>query len=324
MNRPGRRSVLALPLLALAAPARAQQMSWDSFLDGLRADARRAGISSGTVQRALGNIQPLDRVIELDRRQPEGTMTWDRYRELIVSQTRIDNGRRAFAENRALLQSLEDRFRVPARVMVAIWGMETSYGTNMGSFNVVNALATLVWEGRRERTMRPQLMAALRIIDAGNIAAEGMRGSWSGAMGHPQFMPQSYEQYAVDADGDGRKDIWNSKADALGSIGNYLSRFGWRMEERWGREVTLPAGFDPYGASPDRSQPLRDWARQGLTYADGSAIPPSDMTAAVVVPGANNGSQQAFLVYRNWSVIRRYNNSVYYATAVGMLSDRVA
>ncbi|MFH5926282.1 lytic murein transglycosylase [Roseomonas xinghualingensis] len=324
MIRLGRRSALSIPALLLAPPALAQQGSFEAFLDGIRADARRAGVSSATLQRALTGIRPVDRVIELDRRQAESSLTWDQYRDRIVSQARIDNGRRAYADNRALLQSLEDRFRIPGRYMVAIWGMETNYGSNTGGFGVIEALATLAWEGRRASFFRNELMAALRILDAGHVTPERMRGSWAGAMGHPQFMPSSFERLAVDADGDGRKDIWDNRADALGSIGNYLSRSGWRDDERWGREVLLPAGFDPGQATRDNVRPLREWARMGVAFIDGTPVPALEMTGAVLVPGASSGNMQAFLVYQNFNVIRRYNPSNFYALAVGLLSDRVA
>jgi membrane-bound lytic murein transglycosylase B len=324
MIRLGRRSALSIPALLLARPSLAQQGSFDAFIDSVRADARRAGVSNATLQRAFAGVRPVDRVIELDRRQAETTLTWDQYRDRIVSQARIDNGRRAYADNRALLQSLEGRFRVPGRFMVAIWGMETNYGTNTGGFGVIEALATLAWEGRRASFFRNELMAALRILDAGHVTPERMRGSWAGAMGHPQFMPSSFERLAVDADGDGRKDIWDGKADALGSIANYLARSGWREDERWGREVYLPSGFDPSQATRDNVRPLREWARLGITFADGTAVPSLDMTGAVLVPGASSGSTQAFLVYSNFNVIRRYNPSNFYALAVGLLSDRVA
>lgn len=324
MNRPGRRSVLTFPLLALAGPVHAQTEGFDSFLDGVRAEARRAGISAATLQRALGGIRPVDRVIELDRRQPESSLTWEAYRDRIVNQARIDNGRRAYADNRALLDSLQGRFRVPGRIIVAIWGMETNYGTNTGGFGVVEALATLAWEGRRAAYFRGELISALRIIEAGHVAPERMRGSWAGAMGQPQFMPSSFERLAVDADGDGRKDIWDSRADALGSIANYLARSGWQEEERWGREVRLPEGFDTATATRENVRPLREWSRQGLAFTDGTALPASDTGAAVLIPGLPNGGTQAFLVLANFNAIRRYNPSNFYALAVGLLSDRLA
>ncbi|WP_376091316.1 lytic transglycosylase domain-containing protein [Roseomonas sp. CCTCC AB2023176] len=323
MSRLARRSLLALPLLA-ALPARAQDAGFASFLEGVRGEARRAGVSNATLQRALTNIRHNDRIIELDRRQPEGTMAWETYRDRIVSQTRIDNGRRMAMENRPLLQSLEARFRVPGRVMLAIWGMESNYGQNTGGFGVVEALATLAYDGRRSSYFRGELISALRILEAGHIAPERMRGSWAGAMGQPQFMPTSFERLAVDADGDGRKDIWDSRADALGSIGNYLARNGWREEERWGREVLIPAGFDTRSANRDNIRPLREWARMGVVQMDGSPLPASDVPGAVLVPGSETGSLQAFVVYHNFNVIRRYNSPNFYALAVGMLSDRVA
>ena len=324
MKRPGRRSVLHLLPALLSGPALAQREGFDTFIEGLRDEAQRAGISAATLQRSLAGLRPLDRVIELDRRQPETTLTWEGYRDRIVSQPRIDAGRRAYAENRALLDSLQGRFQVPGRVLVAIWGMETNYGANTGGFGVVEALATLAWEGRRAAYFRGELMAALRILDAGHVAPERMRGSWAGAMGHPQFMPSSFERLAVDADEDGRKDIWESRADALGSIANYLLRSGWQEDRRWGREVRLPDGFDTAGAGRDNVRPLRDWARAGVVHADGTAIPEEEAGAAGVIPGLATGSRQAFLVGGNFNAIRRYNPSDFYALAVGLLSDRVA
>ena len=323
MERLLRRPFLALPLLA-AAPALAQQGGFDTFLEGVKTEARRAGVSNGILQRAFAGVRHNDRVIELDRRQPEGgAMAWETYRDRIVSQSRVDNGRRMAADNRTLLQSLEGRFRVPGRVLLAIWGMETGYGANTGGFGVIEALATLAYDGRRSAYFRGELLSALRILEGGHIAPERMRGSWAGAMGQPQFMPSSFERLAVDADGDGRKDIWDNRADALGSIGNYLARNGWREDERWGREVLIPGGFDTRAATRDNVRPLRDWARQGVTQADGTPLPASDVPAAVLVPGSETGSLQAFVVYHNFNVIRRYNSPNFYALAVGMLSDRV-
>ena len=329
MNRPGRRSVLALSAMSaggtvLPGAVRAQEGTFEAFLDGLRAEARGAGISPATLTRALSGVRPNDRVVELDRRQPESTLTWETYRDRIVSQARIDNGRRAHADNRPLLDTLQERYRVPGRVVVAIWGMETNYGTNTGGFGVMEALATLAWEGRRAAYFRGELLSALRILEAGHVTPARMRGSWAGAMGQPQFMPSSFERLAVDADGDGRKDIWDNRADALGSIANYLARSGWREEERWGREVRLPDGFDTAVATRENVRPLREWAAQGLAFPDGTSVPDSDMGAAVVIPGVATGSRQAFLVYGNFNAIRRYNPSNFYALAVGLLSDRVA
>lgn len=304
----------SLPVPALAAG------SFDSFLDGVRADARRAGISAATLQRAFAGVRPNDRVLELDRRQPESAMSWEQYRDRIVSQTRIENGRRNFAESRRLLDAIATRYRVSPRVVVAIWGMETNYGTNTGGFGVIEALATLAWEGRRASYFRSELLAALRILQGGHVSPERMRGSWAGAMGQPQFMPSNFERLAVDFDGDGRRDIWDSRADALASIAHYLSRSGWREGEPWGFEVVPPPGFSLDNADTETRRPAWEWARYGFRRLDGQPMPELEMT--VVVPNRSTG--QVFLGAQNLRVIRRYNSPVNYGLAVGLLSDQVA
>lgn len=317
-----RRLALAASCALAAAGAQAATESFEAFLDGIRGEARRQGVSAGTLDRALRGIGPNQRVLELDRRQPEFTLTWEQYRDGRLSQQRIENGRRAHADNRATLASVQDRFKVTPRVVVAIWGLETNYGGFTGNFNVIESLATLAWDGRRSTYFRNELLAALKILDGGHVSPERMRGSWAGAMGHPQFMPSNFDRLAVDMDGDGRRDIWGSRPDALGSIANYLARSGWREQELWGREVTLPPGFDPATAGRQNTRPLREWVRAGLRRADGGALPPLDLAAAILLPGGAGG--QAFAVYPNFNVIRRYNPSDFYALVVGMLSDLVA
>lgn len=298
--------------------------SFSRFLDGVRADARRAGISQATVTRAFANIRPNSRVIELDRRQAEGGLPWEDYRDrIMVSPTRIQNGRRNYAENVALLRRIEERYRVNPRVVVAIWGVETNFGGNTGGFGVIEALATLAWEGRRASFFRQELLAALRILEGGHIAPERMRGSWAGAMGQPQFMPTNFERLAVDFDGDGRRDIWDNKADALGSIAHYFQRSGWREGEPWGREARPPAGFSVERADTESRRPLRDFARMGWRNADGSALPDAAIETSVVLPSRGT-TGQVFLGHHNLRVIRRYNSPVNYGLAVGLLSDRVA
>ena len=308
---------------AFARTARGQG-GFDAFLEGVRTEARRGGISAGTLTRAFANIRANERVLELDRRQAEFTQTWPQYRDARLSPARVDAGRRAFADNRALLDSIQSRLRVSARIVVAIWGLETNYGGFTGNFNVVEALATLAWEGRRAAFFRAELLASLRILEAGHVSVERMRGSHAGAMGQPQFMPTSFERLAIDFDGDGRRDIWDNRADALGSIANYLARNGWREGETWGFEVLVPAGFDTSLADHRQLRAMRDWARLGLARASGGALPGQDGEWAVVMPGLSRGDGQAFMVGQNFMAIRRYNPSNFYATAVGLLSDRVA
>ncbi|MES2713165.1 MAG: lytic murein transglycosylase [Pseudomonadota bacterium] len=298
-------------------------VAFERFLEGLRADARRAGVREATLTRALGQIRPLQRVIELDRRQAETVLSWEEYRDRIVSPTRVQAGQRHYAENRDLLQRIGARYRVSPRVVVAIWGMETNYGGNTGGFGVVESLATLAWEGRRASYFRGELISALRILDAGHVTPERMRGSWAGAMGQPQFMPSNFERLAVDFDGDGRRDIWDSRADALGSIANYFAHFGWREGEDWAIAARPPGGFDPGSADPAARRSLRDWSRAGWRRADGGALPQTDAEAGIVVPNRSS-SGEVYLGLNNFRVIRRYNPPVNYALAVGLLSERVA
>lgn len=312
----------SLPALALPVRrAMASTQSYEDFLNGVREEARRAGISRLTISRALTGLKPLDRVLELDRKQPEFTLTWEQYRDRQLTATRIDRGRQIAADSRQLLEQIGIRYRVQPRAVMAIWGMETNYGSFTGNFFVVEALATLAWDGRRSAYFRKELMAALKILDEGHVTPERMKGSWAGAMGQPQFMPTNFDRLAVDFDGDGKRDIWDNRADALGSIAHYLARSGWREDERWGREVLLPAGFDTGLLGLGTKRALREWARLGVQGSDGSALPALEMEASVLQPSPGG---QAFVVYANFGVIRRYNPSTYYALAVGMLSDRFA
>ena len=294
---------------------------FDRFVDGVKAEARRRGISQATVNAAFAGVQANRRVIELDRRQAEGGLPWEEYRDrIMVTPTRIQNGQRLYRENADLLRRIEARYRVSPRVIVAIWGVETNYGTNTGGFGVIEALTTLAWEGRRAAYFRNELFAALKIIDQGHIRAERMRGSWAGAMGQPQFMPSNFDRLAVDFDGDGRRDIWDSRADALASIAHYFQRSGWREGESWGLEVRPPPGFTLAGADTETRRPLREFNRLGFRTAGGAPLPDGP-EAHVVLP--SRGSGQVFLGHHNLRVIRRYNSPVNYGLAVGLLSDRV-
>ncbi len=308
-------------LATLAATRAEASLPFDRWLAELRSEALRSGISQGTVRTALTGLGPIPRVIELDRRQPERRLTWAEYRDRVVAEPRISNGRRAFADNRLLLDAVEERFGVAGRTVTAIWGIESNYGTATGGFPVIQALATLAHDGRRSAFFRGELISALRILDQGHIALERMTGSWAGAMGQPQFMPGSFLAYAVDFNGDGRRDIWDSREDALGSIGNYLARANWRAGEPWGFEVRLPAGFDIGLADGRAMRPLSAWGPLGVRRADGGPLGQSEIPTAIAAPDGAGG--QAFAIHRNAQAIRRYNNSIYYVLAVGLLSDLV-
>src|SRR3954447_15077880 len=269
---------------ATACAQAADAGGFRQFLIGLRTEAQRAGISPATLDRAFSGVAPNQKVLERDRHQPEFTMTWARYRALLVTDKRINEGRAAVTANRTLFSRVQQRYGVSTGVIAGIWGLESSFGTTMGDFRVVEALATLAWEGRRTAFFRGELMAALKILDHGDVAPAAMMGSYAGAMGQPQFMPSSYLRYAVDFEGHGRRDIWTSKPDVLGSIANYLARSGWRTGESWGQPVILPAGFDGTSTGRDNRRPVGEWARQGVRSADGRALARADMPAAVVLP----------------------------------------
>lgn len=311
----------ALAGLPLAVPARAQdEASFAGFLAGVRAEARRAGIRDATLAQALGPIHPNQRVIELDRRQPEFTMTWAQYKARVLTDAKLAGGRAAFAQNRPLLLAVDERFRVTPGVVVGIWGMETNYGAITGGYNVVEALATLAWEGRRASFFRQHLITALKILDSGDVAPSRMLGSYAGAMGQPQFMPDSYMRFAVDFDGDGRRDIWSSRPDVLASIANYLARSGWRYGEPWGQAVLVPPDFNPAYAGREGRRTLGEWTRMGVRRADGSPFTRDDVAGAVVMPDGAGG--EAYMTYANFNVIRRYNPSDYYALGVGLLGEQ--
>lgn len=295
--------------------------SFAGFIAGLRAEARRFGISDAILERAFAGVRPNDKVLELDRHQPEFTMTWAEYRASRVSEQRIATGRGAWRQNRSILNAIYGRFGVDPSVIVGIWGLESNFGANTGSFGVVEALATLAWDGRRARFFRPELLAALLVLQHGDVTAPRMSGSYAGAMGQPQFMPSAYLRYAVDFDGDGRRDIWVSTADVLASIGNYLARSGWHAGGAWGQQVLLPPGFDTGLAGWEGQRSLGEWMRIGVRRVDGSFFPSPDALGALLIPDGDG--REAFMTYANFAVIRRYNPSDYYALSVGLLGDVV-
>ena len=247
-------------------------------------------------------------------------MTWTRYRSLVITDKRIADGRAAVAANQMLLRRVEERYRVALGVTAAIWGVESGFGAMTGDYRVIEALTTLAWDGRRASFFHEELMAALQILDHRDIAASSMTGSYAGAMGQPQFMPSSYLRYAVDFEGNGRRDIWTSKPDVLASIANYLASSGWRGGQSWGQAVTVPTGQEVAGR--DVKRPLADWARGGVRPLEGRWMAPMDTPAGLVAPDGAAGD--VFAVFNNFSAIRRYNASDYYALAVGMIGDQVA
>jgi membrane-bound lytic murein transglycosylase B len=319
---PTRRFLLAsvVPAVVSAKAFASPTDGFPGFVTELKAEARRAGIRPATLENAFAGVSPNQKVLDRDHHQPEFTMTWARYRGLVLTDKRITDGRQAFAANRALFQQVNQRYGVGAGVIAGIWGLESSFGTGTGDFRVVEALATLAWEGRRSSFFRGELMAALKILDHGDVAPRAMTGSYAGAMGQPQFMPSSYLRYAVDFEGHGRRDIWTSKPDVLGSIANYLAQSGWRGSETWGQAVTVPAGMNAAGR--DSKRPLSEWMREGVRPANGRWAAADETPAGLLAP--DGAGTECFVVFGNFTAIRRYNPSDFYAIAVGLIGDQVA
>jgi membrane-bound lytic murein transglycosylase B len=324
--RVSRRLIFALPLLVASGVAlrgtRAAEGDFYAFLSGVRRDAGAQGIRTSTIEMALRNAQFLPHVIELDRKQPERVMTFGEYLDKVVSPQRTESARRELADNRVLLDGIWRRFNVEPRFIVALWGIESDFGKVMGNYSVVAALATLAYDGRRSTYFRGELISALRILDQGHIRLENMTGSWAGAMGQCQFMPSTFLGYAIDYDGDGRRDIWNDRADVLASIANYIARLGWRGGEGWGREVTLPRGFDTRFTGIEMKRPTGEWSRLGVRSIDAGPLSGRESEASLVMPDGENGP--AFLVYDNFRTIMKWNKSTYFAAAVGYLADSMA
>lgn len=283
--------------------------------------AQAAGISEATLHIAFDNVRLIPRVIELDRAQPEFTRTVWEYLDSAVSKQRVSLGKERLLQLQPEADALVARYGVPVEVLVAIWGMESNYGSNVGDIPTIDALATLGFEGRREQWARGQLLAALKILQNNDIARTQMIGSWAGAMGQTQFLPTAFIAYAVDADGDGRRDIWGSVPDVMASTANFLARSGWKSGQPWGLEVRLPAGFDYARADTDVRQPASQWADEGVQSMDGAPLPALTDTSILLPAGARG---PAFLVGPNFRTILRYNNATSYALAVHLLAQRLA
>jgi len=307
--------------LPVASPSAAEQ-EFSVWLEGVRAEARQRGIKEETISSSLSDVKLIPRVVELDRRQPEFTMTLDRYLSGVVSERRVRKGRARLAEHRELLRKISAKFRVQPRFILALWGIETDFGRVKGGFQVIPALATMAYDGRRSAYFRKELFNALTIIDQGHITAKNMIGSWAGAMGQNQFMPSSFLHYAVDHDGDGRRNIWTSTEDVFASTANYLSKVGWRDDQTWGRQVRLPDGFDSSLLGLKVKKGLSDWQALGVRRLDGGDLPRRNLTASIVRPAKNKGP--AFAVYGNYRAILKWNRAHFFATAVGRLADRIA
>lgn len=288
----------------------------------LQQSAIDAGISSATANQVFANINYQPRVIELDRSQPEFVQTFPGYFSKRVNDWRINKGRQIKGEHKTLLKNLVKQYGIPAQYLLAFWGLETNFGGYKGNMPVLDSLATLACDPRRSSFFTRELITAVKLLEEQSLEQEKMVGSWAGAMGHTQFMPSAYANYAVDGDDDGQINLWESEADALTSAANFLSQLGWQPGFRWGREVKLPAGFDYSLLGYSKRRSVSDWNALGVSRANDEALGNSDMNAYLVMPAGYEGP--TFLAYPNFRVIMRWNNSEFYAIAVGRLADRIA
>lgn len=301
---------------AQAAPATPRPSDFQTYLRSLRPEARARGVSEATIDAAFAGLSPDQEVVRLTTRQSEFVRPiWD-YLDGAVSEQRLRLGRQAAQRHAATLDSVERAHGVPKAIVLGIWGMETNFGSYTGTKDVFRSLATLAHAAYRGDFFQTELLAALEILQQGKIARAAMKGSWAGAMGHTQFMPTSYLRWAVDGDGDGRRDIWGSIPDALASAANYLRGHGWVQGLPWGMEVALPAGFDYAMTEASFSR----WGSMGVRRAGGGALPSSGDGRLFLPAGANG---PAFLVTANFDVIKRYNSSDAYALGVALLGDRL-
>ncbi len=313
---------MALVLLTFSASlAYGNEKPYGLWVEELRSEALARGIPETTFDAAMFRITPNERIIELDRQQPEGRLSWTEYAEKIVSADRVEKGQAKLLEHRAILEEVSARYRVPKEIIVALWGVETIYGGYTGNFSIIEALTTLAYDGRRAELFREELLKAMEIIARHDATAEQMTGSWAGAMGQTQFMPSSYLKYAVAWDGSGHPDIWKNLPDVFASIANYLHSSGWNGDEIWGVAVNLPPGFNPEDADLYKPRPVEAWRAMGITAKQGRALPERGMVY-VMYPGGNN--EGAYMVTENFHVLLKWNRSRYFATSVGLLSDRIA
>jgi membrane-bound lytic murein transglycosylase B len=324
---------IALLMLGAVGPARAVSAvpGFDTWLDEVRTEARKKGISEDVIKSALSDVTPVQRILKRDRNQAEFKLTLDTYMKRVITTNNVTRGRNMAQKHHELLKKISARYGVQPRFVLAIWGIETRFGLVKASMPVIPAVATLAFDRRRSKYFRQQLCSVLWMLHHGHIDLPNLKGSWAGAMGQPQFMPSSYLAYAQDFDGDGRRDIWNNTGDVLASIANYLAKHRWSADQTWGREVRLPDNFASVigpgerraargcRAKTSKLRALKDWQGLGVRRVDGSNLPTRKIEASLV-----RQDGRAFLVYRNYASVMAYNCAHLYALTVGILSDRIA
>jgi len=311
--------VMGLFLFFSPVVSRAGHQSWNSFLKQLRIEALSQGIRPDVFDQAFqGMKEPSHKVIHYDRTQPEKRLTFLKYRNTRADAFRIKMGRIELKKNHSLLTKIGREYGVNECFIVSLWGLETSYGRFMGTFPVVHSLATLAYDNRRANFFRKQLFLALKILNEGHVNLEKFKGEWAGASGHPQFLPSSFHHYAVDYDGDGKKDIWTSLPDVFASIANYLHRNGWKPGEAWALPVVLPSHFNKDLINLKITKSVNEWKRLGV-YGEGEALPSHDYQASIIAPYGG----PAFMIFNNFKVIMKWNRSTYYAGTVGYMAEKI-
>ncbi|WP_371193556.1 lytic murein transglycosylase [Glaciecola sp. SC05] len=297
-----------------------QRQAFSTCLTEKAQAALEAGVSQARIDNEFSNLNFVPRVIELDRSQPEFVSTFPDYFSKRVNQWRIDKGREKFQIYREFLNELTEKYGVPGHYIISFWGLETNYGGFKGTMSTLDSLATLACEPRRATFFTQELFLALKLMDRENLNKAQMQGSWAGAMGHTQFMPTAYTNYAIDGDNDGIVNLWESEKDALASAAHFLWKLGWTPGLRWGREVSLPEGFD-YSLAGQASRPIAEWNSLGVTKTDNTPLGDIDIPAKLLIPAGASGP--AFLTYGNFRTILRWNNSEFYGIAVGQLANRI-
>ncbi len=310
-------------LLTPSQSSYAATQPFDAWLATLRVEALRQGVSQSLVAEALPDtLKPNDRILRLDRQQPEGAVSFERYKSNVITADRVRKGRNHMRRHQVLLKQIGDAYGVEPEYIVALWGIETNFGENMGGYETIPALVTLAYDGRRGEFFRKELLKALKIVDQGHIGLREMKGSWAGAMGQCQFMPTSFENHARDHNKDGRRDIWKTEADVFASTAAYLSESGWQEDKPLKRLVRLPKDFDNKLIGFYIQKPLQFWQEAGIRLLNGADLPmDTEEQVSILQPGG--AGYKAYVVYNNYRILIKWNTSSYFATAVGLFADQL-
>lgn len=307
--------------LEAATNSELTERGFNAYVAQLKEEALSKGIDRPLFDAAFADIAFRPTVVKSDKNQPEKKITLDDYLATRVPDWKVKQAAAQYKDHKALLEEIAQRYGVQSRFIVALWGNESNFGKIQGNYSVLSALASLAYEGRREKLFKDNFFAALQILAKGHTSVNELKGSWAGAMGQTQFMPVSFLNYAVDYDGDGRKDIWGTKADVFASIANYLASEGWNSEGTWGRQVKLTQDVPVSGLSKANMKPLSFWKSNGVTRFDGSELPNVDIKASLIMPDGENG--RIYLVYNNFHTLMKWNRSSYFGVSVGYLSERI-